>query len=74
MQYTWLKDKNGKEIREWDIVYRKTVGDKEVYRLVEWKKYEDSGWYFLVEYHWYEDISFWAVVGNIYENPHLIAD
>lgn len=77
MQYTGLKDKNGKEIFEGDIC----VLDYSLY-----DEYEDEDEFgnekfkFVVEF---EDGSFWnwcedltsdrcEVIGNIYENPNLL--
>lgn len=65
MQFTGLKDKNGKEIYEGDIV--KTVKE-------DWVKvYYDRGnywvWRYQLAYLWETGVE---VIGNIYENPELI--
>lgn len=76
MQYTGLKDKNGKEVYEGDIVrwYRKSwAGNKDLewaYEKVLWETIsDDQGEYAGYDYtHWWNG----EVVGNIYENPDLI--
>ena len=74
MQYTNLKDKNGKEIYEDDILKVKLDdGDANLYvkyangeyRVVNEGKWEDS----LYAYMYFGDVE---VVGNIYENKDLI--
>jgi uncharacterized phage protein (TIGR01671 family) len=78
MQYTGLKDKNGKEIYEGDILSRKKWGlggyheDEERYLVESLDYYLDSG---EVDYHF--GVHLWneycEVIGNIYENPELIS-
>ena len=79
MQYTGLKDKNGKEIYEGDIIeaYEFIQKPKMVVKFDEemagfipfiWKQaleYEDYVGYFAYEHSC-------IVIGNIYENPELL--
>ena len=63
MQYTELKDKNGKEIYEGDIVA--TEGKN---RLVEYRP--DQG--FFGNFMESQNPSWYEITGNIYENPELL--
>jgi len=75
MQYTGLKDKNGVEIYESDLV--KT--EKGIFQLTidcfgpELSGYDNGDYYYgdVSEYHnWNE----FEVIGNIYENPDLLEE
>lgn len=75
MQYTGLKDKNGKEIYEGDVVT--IFGNETNTGVVEYKtqneeKYPVNGWILNSYGEW---LTIWPdceVIGNIYENPDLI--
>lgn len=80
MQYTGLKDKNGKEIYEGDIVrFMNEVPDKMMLYKVEWNN-EEARFAIVVEHVEYgkyfgridEIIKNIEVIGNIYENPELL--
>jgi len=85
MQYTGLKDKNGKEIYEGDIVHMR----EEVHEIVFGKIGYDGNWNGLtgfgfmdktendegesfLELNYYDDPKEIEVIGNIYEHPELL--
>lgn len=83
MQYTGLKDKNGRKIYEGDIVKIKAIAVRQESRwhadvlveypveVIEVVKWEIDGFH-LIANNWVEwDIE---VIGNIYENPELLKE
>jgi uncharacterized phage protein (TIGR01671 family) len=88
MQYTGIKDKNGKEIYEGDILkihkssnYLKGQYDNDLFQ-VEWN--EENAWFDGIPIDLEEEKEAWVstapeewrehceVIGNIYENPELV--
>ena len=79
MQYTGLKDKNGKEIYERDIVkgnyhfkgegwFDTGEGDYKIFSAVEFK----NGKFACQSFNVGEMTDFVEVIGNIFENPELM--
>ena len=78
MQYTGLKDKNGKEIYEGDIVKYREYSSNEKSELckIEWfEGYEGDGFkmtgFVSPAYDYPTDVE---IIGNIYENPELMKE
>ena len=76
MQFTGLKDKNGKEIYEGDIVKTNETFSKNIIKKVEWI-IKISGWNIHPEHIGKKPTekmhcSHLEVIGNIYENPELL--
>ena len=72
MQFTWLLDKNGKEIYESDIIYDTWnampgwIPIKSKLSVVEFSNY----WFNF----WQKHIDRLLIIGNIYENPELLTN
>lgn len=67
MQYTGLKDKNGKETYEGDIVKRTDSTGTVQIKVV---RYDQK--YCSFDLYNYSKEFAWKVIGNIYENPELL--
>lgn len=78
MQFTGLKDKNGKEIYEGDIVdeFRKSRSFPEgrhIKKIIQWEDdmtLDDSYGFTAVGFNMFGGVL--EVIGNIYENPNLL--
>ena len=76
MQYTGLKDRNGKEIYEGDIIHSDCLGEKKVCP-VQWQEHG----FWMADYidaegtwhgGWWPKPEYMEVIGNIHENPELL--
>lgn len=71
MQYTGLKDKNGKEIYEGDIVSFKDTKYEVIFHK-SWGSFCVSALNFIQCSPFYSESTKYEVIGNIYENEELL--
>ncbi|MCM3241303.1 YopX family protein [Cytobacillus oceanisediminis] len=77
MQYTGLKDKNGKEIFEGDIVERNVLAFGEVRTFIGQVKMFECAWWIDTEsaaVPLWDEMHELKIIGNIYENPELLEE
>ena len=72
MQYTGLKDKNGKEIYEGDMVQIDHHWDSDWADKPHEVNYDNGSFFPWGTGDWEEISDKWEIIGNIYENPELL--
>lgn len=75
VEFTWLKDKNWKEIYEWDIMEFDSIDKKTKYnKTIEY----DKNYWWYSPWAWNDEpwdmpsYDNWIIIWNIYESPELL--